>query len=144
MAMHSSTHEDLNRAETVTVGSDRSFGIVFTVFCALVALAQFWFGNPAFWGWLIAAAIFGLFSLVYSRALRPLNILWFKFGMLLHHVLSPVVLGLMFFAVFTPIGWCMRLAGKRPLSLRFDAKAKSYWIERRPPGPPPGSFDQQF
>ena len=140
-----STHEDVSRTHGVTVGSDRSFGIVFTVFCAIVAGVQFWYGSTtAAWGWLLAAAMFAAFSLVYSRALRPLNILWFKFGMLLHLIVSPLVLGIMFFAVFTPIGWLMRLSGKRPLHLRFDAAAPSYWVQRRPPSPPPGSFDQQF
>jgi hypothetical protein len=144
MATPSSTHEAVNRPETVSVGSDRSFGIVFTVFCAIVALVQFWLGSRAFWGWLIAAAVFAGFALVYSRALRPLNLLWFKFGMLLHQVLSPLILGILFYAVFTPIGLSMRLAGRRPLNLRYDPAAHSYWIQRRPPAPPPGSFDRQF
>ena len=140
-----STHEDVSRAHTVNVGSDRSFGIVFTVFCAIVAGVQLWTGShTAAWGWLLAAVIFAVFALVYSKALRPLNVLWFKFGMLLHKIVSPVILGVMFFGVFTPIGWIMRLSGKRPLHLTYDESAESYWIERRPPGPPPGSFDQQF
>src|SRR5918999_2001528 len=140
-----STHEDVSRTHGVTVGSDRSFGIVFTVFCAIVAGVQFSYGSAsAAWGWLIAAAVFAAFALAYSRALRPLNILWFKFGMLLHRVVSPVILGIMFFTVFTPIGLWMRLIGKRPLNLAYDEKADSYWIERRPPGPPPGSFKNQF
>jgi hypothetical protein len=63
---------------------------------------------------------------------------------LLHRIVSPLILGVMFFAVFTPIGLWMRLIGKRPLDLACDDKADSYWIERRPPGPPPGSFDRQF
>jgi len=142
--MTSSTHENVNRAETVTAGSDRSFGLVFTAFCAIVAAVQFWLGHGAAWSWLVASALFAGTTLVYSRALRPLNVLWFRFGMLLHRVVSPLILGVMFFAVFTPIGWCMRLAGKRPLSLRFDAAAQSYWVQRRAPAPPPGSFDQQF
>lgn len=142
--MQSSTHEDVSRAETVTVGSDRGFGIVFTLFCAIVAGVQFWLGHGHAWGWLIASLAFAGTTLVYSRALRPLNVLWFKFGMLLHRVVSPVVLGIMFFAVFTPIGWCMRLAGKRPLNLTFDKAAASYWVPRGPPAPPPGSFDRQF
>jgi hypothetical protein len=138
------THEDLQRADSVSAGSDRSFGIVFTVFCAMVALVRFWLGHGAFWGWLVAAAVFATFALVYSRALRPLNILWFRFGMLLHHIMSPLILGIMFYVVFTPIGWWMRLAGKRPLNLSFDAAAESYWIHRKPPAPQPGSFDRQF
>ena len=141
---HSSTHEDVSRGETVRVGSDRSFGLVFTGFCAIVAAAQFWLGHGHAWGWLAASLAFAGTTLVYSRALHPLNILWFKFGMLLHMIVSPVVLGIMFFAVFTPIGWYMRLAGKRPLNLRFDAAAQSYWIHRQPPAPTPGSFDRQF
>jgi hypothetical protein len=140
----SHTHEDLQRAEAVTVGSERSFGLVFTAFCALVALAHLWLGKGAFWGWLIAAALFACSALFYSRALRPLNLLWFKFGMLLHHIVSPVILGIMFYAVFTPVGWWMRLAGKRPLGLSFDAAAPSYWVHRQPPAPRPGSFDRQF
>ncbi len=138
------THEDVSRAHTVTVGSDRSFGMVFTVFCAIVAGVQFWYGSSAAWGWLAAAVLFAGCALVYSRALRPLNIVWFRFGMLLHRIVSPVILGVMFFAVFTPIGLWMRLIGKRPLNLASDEKADSYWIERRPPGPPPGSFVRQF
>ena len=139
------THEDVTRAHTVTVGSDRSFGLVFTAFCAIVGGVQLWHGSStAGWGWMLAAAVFAAFSLVYSRALLPLNILWFRFGMLLHRIVSPVILGIMFFAVFTPIGWIMRLAGKRPLNLAYDEQAESYWIHRRPPGPPPGSFDRQF
>ncbi len=140
-----STHEDVGRAHTVQVGSDRSFGIVFTVFCAIVAGVQFWHGShTAASGWLIAATVFAAFSLVYSRALRPLNILWFKFGMLLHKIVSPVILGILFFAVFTPIGLWMRLIGKRPLSLTYDDNAESYWIPRTPPGPKPGTFKNQF
>jgi Saxitoxin biosynthesis operon protein SxtJ len=142
--MSSSTHENVHREETVTAGSDRSFGWVFTGFCAIVAAVQFWLGHGHAWGWLVASLAFAGTTLVYSRALRPLNVLWFKFGMLLHRVVSPVVLGIMFFAVFTPIGWIMRLTGKRPLNLAFDAEAPSYWVQRKPPAPPPGSFDQQF
>ena len=139
------THEDVSRVQAVSVGSDRSFGIVFTVFCALVAALQAWHGSShAAWGWLLAAVLFASFALVYARALRPLNILWFKFGLLLHKVMSPLILGIMFFAVFTPIGWWMRMIGKRPLNLAYDEKAESYWIHRRPPGPPAGSFDKQF
>jgi hypothetical protein len=139
-----STHEDISRADAVTLGSDRSFGLVFTAFCGLVGGVQLWHGSHASWAWLVAATLFAAFALLYARALRPLNVLWFKFGLLLHKIMSPVILGIMFFVVFTPIGWWMRAIGKRPLNLAYDEKAESYWIHRRPPGPPPGSFDRQF
>jgi hypothetical protein len=137
-------HEDFAREEITKAGSERSFGFVFAVFCGLVAGYQLWVGNSVLWWWAGAAAAFAVVAAAVPVALRPLNIVWFKFGMLLHHIVSPVVLGLMFFAVFTPIGLWMRLVGKRPLSLRLQKEAKSYWVLRKPPGPPPGSFNRQF
>lgn len=144
MSSPGSLHEDIRRADRVKAGSDRNFGLVFAVFCALVAGVHWWLGKETFWGWATAAAVFAAFSLFFSRALHPLNVLWFRFGLLLHHVVSPLILGIMFFAVFTPIGWIMRLAGKRPLNLAYDRSARTYWIERQPPAPKPGSFERQF
>ena len=64
-------------------------------------------------------------------ALAPLNRVWTRFGLLLHRIVSPVVLGVMFFVVVTPMGLVMRALGKDPLRLRFDREARSYWIDRR-------------
>jgi len=139
-----SFHEDLRREEETARGSDRSFGFVFAGFCAVVAAYMLWHTRIAFWSWLAAAGTFALVAVTFPLALRPLNLLWFRFGMLLHHVITPVVLGLMFYTVFTPIGLWMRLIGKRPLHLPFDARAKSYWVERTPPGPSGSSFINQF
>ena len=126
------------------LGSDRNFGFVFAVVCAVVAGTQLWMGSRSFWPWLAVSGAFMLVALLIPRLLHPLNILWFKFGMLLHHIVTPVVLGLMFFVVFTPIGLWMRLIKKRPLNLQFNPHAKTYWIYRKPPGPPPESFKNQF
>ena len=76
--------------------------------------------------------------------LAPLNRLWMKFGGLLHRFVSPIVLGLLFFVVITPMGLAMRMLGKDPLKLRADTQSKSYWIDRTPPGPRPDSFIDQF
>ena len=100
-------------------------------------------GKPWPW-WLGAGLVILVLSLTAPKALHILNILWFKFGMLLHHIVTPVILALMFFIVFTPMALWMRLIRKRPLNLRFDAKADTYWILRKPPGPSPGSFKNQF
>lgn len=137
-------HDSLARPDEIKPGSDRSFGIVFAIFCAIVTVIQLWASNHFSWLWAAAAGAFMLSALLTPRLLHPLNVLWFKFGMLLHHIVTPVVLGLMFFAVFTPIGLWMRIVRKRPLNLRFDSQAKSYWIDRKPPGPPPESFKNQF
>ena len=74
--------------------------------------------------------------------LRPLNLLWLRFGLLLHRVVNPIVMGLLFFAVFMPMGLLMRLSGKDFLRLRFRGGDTSYWITRV--GSPPGSMRNQF
>ena len=76
--------------------------------------------------------------------LAPLNRLWTRFGALLHRVVSPIVLGFMFFVVITPMGLVRRMLVKDPLRLRFDRQAGSYWVPRQPPGPPPQSLTNQF
>jgi hypothetical protein len=73
-----------------------------------------------------------------------LNRLWLKFGLLLYKVMNPLVLGLLFFVTITPIGLVMRAFGKDFLRMKMDRSAKSYWIDRAPPGPPPQSMKNQF
>ena len=67
--------------------------------------------------------------------LKPLNRMWFKFGLLLHKVVNPIVMALVFFGTVLPTGLIMRALGKDPLRLKWQPDANSYWIERRPPGP---------
>lgn len=138
------THETRQRTEDVKLGSERAFGIVFAVVFAIIALWPLIGGNtPRIWALVIAAAFLAV-SLIRPRVLRPLNLLWFRFGMLLHRIISPVILGLMFFVSVTPIALLMRVFGKDPLRLKFDPEAESYWITRDPPGPEPESLKNQF
>ena len=138
------THETHKRTDQVKRGSDRAFGIVFAVVFALIGFWPLVSGaTPRIW----ALAIGGVFlavALIYPRVLGPLNLVWFRFGMLLHRVVSPVILGLMFFVSVTPIALIMRALGKDPLRLKFDPEADSYWLTREPPGPPPDSLKNQF
>ena len=83
-------------------------------------------------------------SLIVPRWLAPLNRLWLKFGELLHRITSPIILGIMFFGVITPVGWLMRRTGKDLLRMKFDREAPSYWIKREPPGPDKTSLKRQF
>lgn len=138
------THEDFSCKAEVKVGSDRSFGLVFAALFALVALAPLLHRHePRLWA-LGPAAAFAVAALAAPRLLRPLNLLWFRFGLLLHHVVTPVVMGLLFFVAVTPVGVAMRLTGKDPLRLRRAGSAASYWIPRQPPGPDPASMKHQF
>jgi predicted membrane metal-binding protein len=128
-------HEDYTRVEKVEGPSNRSFGVVFTAFFALVGLWPMVRGEePRIWA-LVVSAVFLLFTLLLPRALAPLNRVWAAFGLLLHKIVSPVVLGLVFFGVVTPTGYLMRRAGKRPLHLDFDRQARSYWVLREPAEP---------
>jgi hypothetical protein len=85
-----------------------------------------------------------LVALTRPGLLHAPNLLWTRLAVILNKVVSPLVTGLLFYLVFTPIGTLMRLSGQDPLRLKFDSTPKSYWIERRPPGPPPATMAQQF
>src|SRR5262245_21036522 len=138
------SHELQGRDEKVKTSSDRGFGIVFCVFCALVA-ALSWYHDGTHWPWWLgASALFLLFAFVYPRALAPLNWVWTKLGLLLFMVISPIALGIVFYLCVAPIGLILRLFGKDVLSLRRDPASKSYWVVRTPPGPPRDSFERQF
>jgi hypothetical protein len=137
-------HESFDREEAVRGSSERSFGLIFAaVFLVIAAFPLAFGGGVRLWS-LGVAALFALAALAAPRVLAPLNRVWLKFGLVLHRVVSPIVLGIMFFLVITPIGLLMRALGKDPLRLRFDRGAATYWIPREPPGPPPDSFTDQF
>ena len=137
-------HEDFSREEHVKGGSDRGFGLVFAGFFTLLSGLSWWRGHTA-WHWALpVAAAFLVAALTYPRVLAPLNKLWLNIGLLLYRVVNPIVLGLLFFLTITPIGLVMRLFGKDFLRLRLDRGAKSYWIDRAPPGPPPQTMKNQF
>ena len=138
------THENIGAGHDVKIGSERNFGFVFAGFFALLSGLAWWNASALLFYWLGASASFLVVALVAPRLLAPLNLLWFKFGLLLNAIVSPVIMGLLFFVTITPIGWLMRLFGARPLNLKFDRAAQTYWIRRDPPGPPPASLKNQF
>ena len=128
----------------VEMGSDRSFGLVFAVFFAIVALLPLKSGGePRLWAGAVAVAFVAV-SFTCPKLLKPLNRLWFLVGLALHHVVTPVVMGLLFFLTVTPIALIMRALGKDPLHLKRDNACASYWIVRQPPGPQPDSMRRQF
>jgi hypothetical protein len=137
-------HENYSRNETVTSGSDRSFGMVMTAAFAVLSLLNWWREGHS-WRWTIGIAAFFLATtLFHPAALKPLNQLWLKFGMLLHKVVNPIVMALVFFGTVLPTGLVMRMLGKDLLRLKRQPNVDSYWIERCPPGPAPESMKDQF
>jgi hypothetical protein len=138
------THEDFSREEIAIRGSERSFGIVIAVALGLLTLLNWWHDGRA-WPWLAGVAVvFFAASYLCPAALKPLNWLWFKFGLLLHSVVSPIVMGLLFYAAVWPTGLVMRALGKDLLRLRREPERSSYWIARQPPGPEPETMKDQF
>jgi hypothetical protein len=125
--------------------SNRSFGWTFTVFFLLVGAYGLWRGGGSLvlWGLALAAAM-ALVTVTRDRWLTPLNRAWMAFGELMGRVVSPIVLGLIFFAVFTPVAAVMRLFGRDAMLRKWDAAAPSYWVKRDPPGPADDSYRNMF
>jgi hypothetical protein len=123
---------------------DKQFGTLFTAVFAVLAGLNFYRGGHAYPWLVVVAALFGIVTLARPSLLRPLNALWMKFAELLHHIVSPVVLGAIFYVVLTPVGAVQRLFGRDTMRRKPDAQAQSYWIPRVPPGPPPDSLRNQF
>ena len=117
----------------IELPSNRKFGFFFTFVFVMVA-AYFHYSANVSWAYVFIAMamIFLLVTLIKSDALLPLNKLWMRFGLLLGMIVSPIVLGVIFFGLFTPIAILMRLSGRDELRLKYAQKA-SHWISRGEP-----------
>jgi hypothetical protein len=118
--------------DDIKISSNRSFGIVFFIVFFLIALYPLTYsGELRIWSAIISL-IFLILGLINSNILAPLNKLWFKFGIFLGKIISPIIMGIIFFLVVTPIGLLMRLLGKDLINLKYNNN-KSYWIEKNGP-----------
>ena len=116
------------------------FGAVFLLF----ALRSIWHGTDTWPLYGVIALGFVLIGLFRPALLAPLNRLWTKLGLLLGKIVSPIVLGGLFFLVIAPAAIIFRWMGTDLLNLRRDPKVASYWLLREPPGPTPESINDQF
>ena len=125
--------------------SNRTFGLLFIGVFAVLGFYGLWQG----WGVNLIQAFFALSALLIGTTLfapillTPFNKAWYQLGLLLGKVVSPIVLGILFFIVITPVAIVMKLAGRDALKLRKQ-DVSSHWIDRKPPGPEPESFKEQF
>ena len=137
-------HEDLTRRVEAAAGSDRSFGLIIAVVLAVIGLwPLFHQVGPRWWALGSGGGVL-ILCLLRPSVLHVPNLLWTRFGLLLSRITNPIITAILYYVVFVPIGLLMRLRGKDMLRLRFDNKAATYWIERRPPGPPPKTMANQF
>ena len=118
--------------DEIKIGSNRSFGIVFFVVFLLISIYPLLNGeNIKYWS-LLVSLIFLILGFLKSKILTPLNKIWFKFGILLGRIISPFIMGIIFFFVVTPTGLLMRIFKKDLLNLKFN-NDKSYWIKKTEP-----------
>ena len=116
----------------VKIGSNKSFGIVFFIVFIIISIYPMLKGDSLRMWSLGVSIIFLVLGLLNSKILTPLNKLWFKFGIFLGKIISPFIMGIIFFFVVTPIGYLMRLFKKDVLNLKFNNN-KSYWIIKNEP-----------
>ena len=116
----------------IKISSNRSFGVVFFIVFLLIALYPLLNNNEIRLWSLIISVLFLILGILNSKILSPLNKIWFKFGLLLGKIISPIIMGVIFFLVVTPIGFIMKVLGKDLINLKFNNE-KSYWIEKSGP-----------
>ena len=117
----------------IKISSNRSFGIVFFIVFLFIALYPITYSEDIRIWSLIISFIFIILGLLNSKILTPLNKLWFKFGVILGKIISPIIMGIIFFLVVTPIGLIMKVLGKDLLRLKYNKKDNTYWIEKNGP-----------
>ena len=118
--------------DNIKIGSNRSFGIVFFIVFLLISLHPLINSQDIRLWSLFVSFVFLFLGLINSKILNPLNKLWFKLGMFLGKIISPIIMGIIFFLVVTPTGLIMRILGKDLLNLKYNKK-QSYWIEKNGP-----------
>ena len=137
-------HEDLRRRHTVKRSSNRCFGIVFFSVFGLIAIWPI-FHDGAFRIWALTLGLgFLLTALFRPAVLTPLNKAWTAFGLLLHKIVNPVVMGLIFYLTVLPTGLALRILKKDLLHIDWDENADSYWIPRETSVTSLSSMKNQF
>ena len=114
----------------IKIGSNKSFGIVFFIVFLIIALYPMLKGQDLRLWSLIISLIFLILGIVNSTVLTPLNKIWFKFGILLGNIISPIVMAIVFFVVVTPTGIIMKILRKDLIGLKKNNK-NTYWIEKK-------------
>ncbi len=125
--------------------SNRKFGWLFTAIFSGLSAWLIFLSAHHIWAlvFIALALVFALLTAVSPKLLTPLNFAWHKLGLLLGQIISPIVLGLIFFALITPVSLVTRLFGRDELKIKKRA-AETYWIDRSPPGPSSESFKNQY
>ena len=118
----------MNPKSKIKMSSNRSFGLVFFFVLIIIGLWPLKNNGDLRIYFVLLSMPFLILGLINSKLLNPLNLLWFKFGILIGSFMAPIVMGIVFFLVVTPTGLIMKMFGKKMLDEPFDKNKKSYWI----------------
>ena len=141
--MEENLNESVNQYD-VSMGSNKSFGIVFAIVFLIIALWPLTSGGEIrLWGLYIFGAFLGVAFMI-PKMLHPLNLIWFKFGLLLHKIVNPIVMGLVYVLTVFPIGLILRIVGKDQMRVKKQNHVDTYWVKRDIVGPDADSFKNQF
>ena len=121
--------------------SNKSFGLLFFVVFLIIGLWPLKNGNSINFYFISVSAVFLFLGLINSKLLSPLKKLWIKLGEILGTIIAPIVMGLVYFFILTPLSFLIRITGKDLLNVKFSNKVKTYWIKR---SKDLGSMDKQF
>jgi len=139
---------NLDQVDDAYRSSERSFGLTFAAIGFAIGFAKLWYGQRVGWVWVSGAGAILTLALLCSWILAPFNRLWGRLALLLQRfvmpAVTPVVMLVVFVATVVPIGLILRFLGKDPLRLKLDPTATTYWIDREPPGPAPGTMKNQY
>ncbi len=114
----------------IKMSSNRSFGLVFFIVLMIIGLWPLKNNGDVRVYFVLLSISFLILGLINSKLLTPLNLLWFKLGILIGSIMAPIVMGIVFFLIVTPTGLIMKMFGKKMLDNAFDKSKKSYWINR--------------
>ena len=123
--------EQIAHTTEIKMGTERGFGFVFATVFAIISFWPVFFGNSLRVWALIIALLFAGIAIFHPSILRPLNVLWFKFGLLLGKFVTPIVMFLLFVTTFTPVALFLRASRKDNMALRIDRDVQSYWVNKK-------------
>lgn len=137
-------HEQLRSFESVSPGSDRSFGLIVGGILTVIGVYQNFRESDLFWFFVVPGVVLIVLALVKPASLHSANQAWTRLGIVLGKVVTPIVMFLVYALSIVPTGLILRVFGKNLLQLKRNEATDSYWIVRDPPGPLPESFREQF
>ncbi len=138
------THESITSFRKIEASSDRKFGLTIGALLAVASLLPLLHHrSPHLW-LLIVAAVLVVLGIAVPAALTGVNRAWFKLGLALNTIVSPIVMGLLFYGAVVPVGWILRKQNEDILALKAEPDATTYWTTRTPPSPSSGTLGKQF